>query len=51
MEPETDPFADQRAEIPTGDPTERERAIRAALLGIALGVILALLARGRSSDG
>jgi len=32
-------------------PTERQRGVRAAMLGAALGVILALLGRSRRAGG
>jgi hypothetical protein len=48
MEPEADPAeAGEKGAAVAGEPSERERAVRASLLGLALGVALALLGRGR----
>jgi hypothetical protein len=49
MEPEslTDAELDAGAAAVVGVPTERERAIRAILLGVALGAVLAALGRRR----
>jgi len=49
MEPETSALIDDETAA-FGEPTERERAIRATLLGLGLGAILAILGRGRD-DG
>jgi len=47
MEPEADPADVFEEGAASGEPTERERAVRAALLGLALGAVLAVLGRGR----
>jgi hypothetical protein len=49
MEPGAEP-PDERDDVDTaGEPTERERAIRATALGAALGAVLALLAGRRGA--
>ncbi|MEO8477490.1 MAG: hypothetical protein ABI572_10645 [Actinomycetota bacterium] len=43
MEPSPDP--DDAPGTGLGDPSERDRALRATMLGLALGVVLAALSR------
>jgi hypothetical protein len=47
MEPGTDPIDAVDDDTPSIDLPERARAIRAGLLGLGLGVILAILGRDR----
>lgn len=50
MEPGAEPRADHDGNDQpdvTGEPSERERAVRASSLGVALGSILALLGHHR----
>ena len=47
MEPETPPETDVDEAAAFGEPTQRGRALHASLLGLGLGAILAILARGR----
>ncbi len=49
MEPGAEPREDRDEVDTTGEPTERERAIRATGLGAALGAVLALLAGRRGA--
>jgi hypothetical protein len=47
MEPGAEPVDEWDEVDTTGEPTERERAIRATALGVTLGAVLALLGHRR----